>query len=116
MLYYTIRVLLTTGLIVLIGEVSKRSNFLGALLVSLPLTSLFVMVWMYIETRDAQKVVALSNSVLWLVLPSLVLFLLLPVLIKSGWGFWLSLTVSAFATAACYGIMIVVLKQFGIQV
>ena len=115
MLYYAIKVLLTTGLIVLIGEVSKRSNFMGALLVSLPLTSLFVMVWMYIETGDAQKIVTLSNSILWLVLPSLTLFLVLPILIKSGWGFWLSLTVATFATMACFGIMVVILKQFGIQ-
>ena len=116
MLYYTLKILLTTGLIVFIGEISKRSNFMGALLVSLPLTSLFVMVWMYVETGTADKVAALSYSVFWLMLPSLVFFLLLPVLIKLGWGFWLSLLVAAAATVACYGIMLLILRQLGIQV
>jgi len=116
MFYYAIKVLLTAGFIVFIGEVIKRSHFLGALLVSLPLTSLLVMAWLYIESGDAQKVAILSHSVFWLVLPSLALFLLLPLLIKSGVGFWPSLLLAMFATTACYGVMLAVLKQAGIEV
>lgn len=116
MLYYAIKVLLTAGLIVFIGEVIKRSHFMGALLVSLPLTSLIVMAWLYIETGDAQKVATLSYSVFWLILPSLALFLVLPLLIRFGMGFWSSLSLAVLATAACYGVMLVVLKQMGIQV
>ena len=115
MLYYVTKILLTASMIVLISEVVKHSNFLGALLISLPLTSLVVMAWLYIETGDHQRVATLSFSVFWLILPSLVLFLVLPLLIKLGWGFWLSLTLAIFATAACYGIMLAILKKFGIQ-
>ena len=116
MLYYAIKILLTASLIVFISEVVKSSNFFGALLASLPLTSLIVLAWLYIETGDPQRVATLSFSVFWLVLPSLVLFLVLPLLIKFGWGFWLSLTLAVLATAACYGMMLAVLKHFGIQV
>ena len=116
MLYYITKIILTAGLIVFISEVVKHSNFFGALLISLPLASLLVMAWLYIETGDAQRVATLSFSVFWLILPSLVLFLVLPVLIRLGWGFWLSLALSIFATAACYGMMLAVLKHFGIQV
>ena len=116
MLYYAIKVFLTAGLIVFISEVVKRSNFFGALLVSLPMTSLIVLAWLYIETSDPQRVATLSFSVFWLILPSLALFLVLPLLIKFGWGFWLSLAVAVLATAACYGMMLALLKHFGIQV
>ena len=116
MLYYLTKILLTAGLIVFISEVVKRSSFFGALLISLPLTSLVVMAWLYIETGDQQRVAALSFSVFWLILPSLVLFLVLPLLIKLGWGFWLSLALAILATTACYGMMLTMLKHFGIQV
>ena len=114
MLYYATKVLLTAGLIVLISEVVKRSSMFGALLVSVPLTSVAIMIWLYVETGDEQKLAAFSMSVFWLVIPSLVLFLLLPLLIKFGWGFWLSMIVAVLATTACYGMMLSILKHFGV--
>ncbi|HEU0219423.1 MAG TPA: DUF3147 family protein [Gallionella sp.] len=114
MLYYATKVLLTAGLIVLASEVVKRSSMFGALLASVPLTSLAVMIWLYIETGDEQKISAFSLNVFWLVIPSLALFLVLPLMIKFGWGFWLSVTAAVLATAACYGMMLSILKQFGI--
>ncbi len=114
MIYYSIKVLATAGLIVLVGEIIKRDHLIGgALLASLPLTSLLVMVWLYLETGDPLRIAALSTGIFWLILPSLVLFLLLPVLIKAGWGFWLSLLTAVLATTLCYGVMLAILKQFG---
>ncbi len=51
----------------------------------------------------------------WLVLPSLLLFLLLPLLIRYGFGFWSSFAVSVAATAGCYLTMLPVLRKFGVQ-
>ncbi len=117
LLYYSIKVLLTAGLIVLVGEIIKRGNmFGGALLVSLPLTSLLVMVWLYLETGDTLRIAALSTGIFWLILPSLALFLLLPVLIKAGWGFWLSLLAAVLATILCYIVMLAILKQFEVKI
>ncbi|HEU0283110.1 MAG TPA: DUF3147 family protein [Gallionella sp.] len=114
MLYYATKVLLTAVLIVLASEVVKRSNMFGALLASVPLTSLAVMIWLYIETGDEQKISALSLNIFWLVIPSLALFLVLPLMIKFGWGFWLSMTAAVLATIVCYGMMLSILKQFGV--
>jgi len=50
------------------------------------------------DTGDVQKVSNLSSDIFWLVLPSLALFLVLPLLIKMGWGFWLSLAVAMLVT------------------
>jgi len=115
MLYYTIKILLSSLIIVAVSEIAKRSSLLGALLASLPLTSLLAFVWLYLDTGDAQKVASLSSEIFWLVLPSLPLFLLLPWLIKLGWGFWSGLFVAALVATVCYGLMLLVLKQVVVQ-
>jgi hypothetical protein len=115
MLYYTIKILLSSLIIVAVSEIAKRSSMLGALLASLPLTSLLAFVWLYLDTGDVQKVASLSSDIFWLVLPSLALFLVLPLLLKMGWGFWLSLAVAMLVTAACYGVMLLLFKQFTVQ-
>ena len=115
MFYYTIKILLSSLIIVAVSEIAKRSSMLGALLASLPLTSLLAFVWLYLDTGDAQKVASLSSDIFWLVLPSLPLFLLLPWLLRMGWGFWLALGAAALATAACYALTLLVFKQFTLQ-
>jgi len=115
MLYYTIKILLSAFILVAVSEIAKRSSLLGALLASLPLTSLLAFVWLYLDTGDVQKVASLSSDIFWLVLPSLALFLVLPLLIKMGWGFWSSLAVAVLVTAACYGAMLLLFKQFAVQ-
>jgi hypothetical protein len=114
-LQYTVKILLTAVLVVSVSEVAKRSSFWGATLASLPLTSVLAFTWLYIDTGDTQRVGALSQGVLWLVLPSLVLFIALPLLLKAGVGFWLSLVSSCAATALAYVVMVKVLAQFGIR-
>lgn len=115
MIYYTIKVLVTTVLVVAIAEVSKRSSLAGAILASVPLVSVLAMVWLYIDTRDVAKVSALASGIFWLVLPSLVLFVLLPALLKLGWGFYVSLGVSLGATIVSYFAMIALLNYFGLR-
>lgn len=83
-------------------EISKRSSFLAALLISLPLTSIIAFSLLYIKTADTAKVSELSYGIFWLVLPSLGLFLLLPTLLKHGFNFWLSLGMSCAALALFY--------------
>jgi len=84
-LIYTItKVAITTILIVAISEIAKRSSLAAALLASIPLVSVLAMVWLYLDTKDVEKVSNLATSVFWLVLPSLVLFIALPLLLKQG--------------------------------
>jgi hypothetical protein len=81
----------------------------------LPLISLLAFVWLYLETGDIEKVATLSHSIFWLVLPSLVLFIVLPLLLRSGLGFWLSLVAACFATAAAYFGMIKIFGVLGVH-
>lgn len=115
MTYYLVKITITTLLVVVISEVAKRSSLAGAVLASVPLISVLAMVWLYIDTNDAEKVGALASSILWLVLPSLALFVSLPLLLKHGFNFYLSLGVSIGITVVCYFLMVVVLDRYGVK-
>jgi hypothetical protein len=99
---FLVRVVISALLIATAAAAARRSSLVGALLASLPLTSLLAMVWLWLETHDAGKIAALAGDILWLVVPSLLLFVLLPVLLRAGWGFWPSLAASCAATIAAY--------------
>jgi hypothetical protein len=114
MVYYAVKVLLSAVLIVLVTELAKRSTLAGALIASLPLTSVLAFVWLYWDTRDAAKVADLSIDIFWLVIPSLALLVALPLLIRLGWGFWSSLFAAMAVTIVCYGAAVVVLRRFGV--
>lgn len=115
MTYYIAKVAITAVLVVLISEIAKRSSFVGAVLASIPLTSVLAMLWIYIDTGDVTKVTELASSVFWLVLPSLALFVALPVLLIQGVNFYLSLGLSIGVTAMCYWLMVVVLRYFNVE-
>ncbi len=108
-LYYLVKLALSASLIAGISEIAKRSSLFGALIASLPLTSLLAMIWMYIEKTEIQAIADLSRSIFWLVLPSLALFLLLPVLLSKGLHFWPSLLISVGATIVLYIVLLWVL-------
>lgn len=115
MIYYIVKLLITVVLIVLVSELAKRSTLYGALLASVPLVSVLAMIWLYVDTRDSAKVAALSGSIFWLVLPSLALFVVLPVLLKAGVNFYLSMAIGIAATVFCYWLVVTYLPQLGIK-
>lgn len=114
MLYYCIKLLLSALIIVAVSEVAKRQPAWGGLLASLPLVSLLAIVWLYVDTHDTRQVSELSTSIFWLVLPSLLFFLALPLLLRQGLGFTLSLSLAVLVTLAAYALMLLGLKRFGI--
>lgn len=116
MLYFLIKLIITAGAVVLISEISKRSSFVGGIFASIPLTSFLAFIWMYNETKDIEKISALSFSIFWLVIPSLVLFIALPLLLKKGIPFYLSLGIAILVTTVCYYLMLAILAKFGIRI
>ena len=115
MLQYSLKILITVVIVVTVTEISKRSTFWGAALASLPLTSVLAFVWLYLDTGNVQRVGDLSIGILWLIIPSLTLFIALPLLIKSGMGFWLSLVAACAATALAYFAMVKLLGYIGVR-
>ncbi|MDP1638850.1 MAG: DUF3147 family protein [Candidatus Nitrotoga sp.] len=115
MLYYAIKVIISALLIVAVSEIAKRSTGFAALVASLPLTSLLAFVWLHMETSSSDKIAELSSQIFWLVLPSLLLFLLLPLLLRHGLSFWVSLGLSMTATAGCYIAFLPLLRRIGVN-
>lgn len=113
---YALKVIISAVMIVAISEIAKRSSTLGAIIASLPLTSLLAFLWLYGETGDTAKIAELSKGIFWYVLPSLVLFIALPLLLNVGVNFWISLAVSCGLTFAAYLAMTALLARFGITI
>lgn len=115
MLYYVLKFFISALIIVLVSEIAKRSSGFAALVASLPLTSLLAMIWMHFDGAESKQIAELSGQIFWLVLPSLLLFLLLPLLLKQGLGFWLSLGLSVTTTITCYLVLLPLLRRLGVQ-
>lgn len=113
---YALKIVFSTIILIAVAELAKRSFFWAAALASLLLTLLLAFVWLYLDTGDIEKVAALSDGIFWLILPSLVLFIVLPLLLRYGLGFWLSLGIACFATATAYFGMVKILEVLGIRI
>ena len=110
-----IKILVSSGIIVLVSVIAKKNTFSAGLIASIPLVSILSMLWLYFETEDIEKIKNLSNSILWMVIPSLTLFLALPVLINFGFNFYISLIISIILTVICYSLTLFILSHYGIK-
>lgn len=111
MAQYAVKVLVSALVIVAVAEIAKRSTAWAAALASLPLTSLLAFIWLHVDGAGPERIAQLSTDILWMVIPSLVLFVLLPLLLRSGQSFWPSMLVACAATALAYGGVLLVLDR-----
>jgi len=72
-------------------------------------------VGLYLDSDNIDKIATLSHGIFWLFLPSLVLFIVLPLLLRGGLGFWFSLGVACFLTAAAYSGLVKILGILGVR-
>jgi hypothetical protein len=105
---------ITAGLIVLISEVAKRSDKLGALIAALPMVTILAMIWLYVEKQPDEKIANHAWYTFWYVVPTLPMFLIFPALL-SRIGFWPTLAASALITVICFVLFAQVVKRFGVE-
>ena len=115
MLYVLLKAAVSGVIVAAASEVARRWPGWGALIVSLPLVSLLTFIWLWADTRDSGRIAELSQSTFWFFLPSMPLFLVLPLLLRSGLSFWLALAIGCAMTIALYGAMILVGPKLGIR-
>ena len=114
---YIIKVVVSALVIVGATELAKRVGVSwGALLASLPLTSLLVFIWLYIDTGDTNTIALLSWRIFWLVLPSLTLFAVFPLLLKRGFSFAVALGLAIAVMAAAYVVTAAIVRRFGVNI
>jgi len=109
-MYDILKVLLSAIIIVAVSELAKINAVVGGFVKSLPIISLMAIIWLYTQTHDNDKVITLSYSTLWFVIPTLPFFLILPYFLKRGMNFYMSLLIATIIMLVCYGIMLGLLK------
>lgn len=114
MVLFILKAVLSGLLVATISLIAKRWPGWGGLVASLPLVSLLSMLWLYGETRDTEKVAALSIGAFWFFLPSVPMFLIIPALLRSGWSFAATLAVAGGVTIALYAGMSWLAPRLGI--
>lgn len=111
-MYFLLKTLITALVVAAVSELARRYSLLAAALASLPLTSILAFIWIYYDTKDVQKVAELSWSVMWLVIPSLLFFIMFPLFVKAGFKFAPALILSCVVMSAGYGLFIYLKKYF----
>ena len=111
---FFIRAALSGVIIAVIALVSRRYPGVGGLVASLPLISVLGMVWLWRDTGDREAVAAYLSSAFWYFLPTIPMFLFMPMMLRHGISFWLTLTVGIAVTILLYVAMNRALAAFGI--
>ena len=115
MWYFIIKAALSGIIVAIVSEVAKRYPGFGALIASLPLVSVLGMMWLWRDKPDLPNMAAHVEATFWFVLPSLPMFLLIPLLLRNGIGFWTSLAIGCALTITLYLIMTWVGPKFGLR-
>ncbi len=107
---------LVSGIIIaVVSELAKKDNLVASIVHSLPLTSLLVFIWMFIETKDAAKIGAHAYGTFWFVLPTLPMFLFMPWLIRTLGGFWPAFGAGIAGTIGLYFLTMRLLDAAGVK-
>ncbi len=109
------RTLLSAVIIAAVTEIAKRNAALGALAASLPPVSVLSMIWLWRDTGDVVRLASYAQATCWYVIPSLPMFLLIPVLLRIGLSFWISLSIGIVVTAAIYLLTRTIISRFGLS-
>ena len=115
MLYLAIKALISGAIVAAVSEIAKRYPGFGGLVASLPLVSVLGMIWLWRDTHDVKNMAAHVNGTFWFVLPSLPMFLLIPLLLKRGVGFWPALAAGCLLTVTLYLAVISIGPRFGLK-
>jgi hypothetical protein len=114
-LYLAIKAAISGVIVAAVSEIARRYPGWGGLVASLPLTSLLAMLWLWRDSGDVERVAELSASTIWFIVPSIPLFIALPLLLRSGFGFWLSMGLVIAGTLALYALMFWAAPRIGIK-
>jgi len=115
MLYLALKAALSGIIIAIVSEVAKRFPGFGALIASLPLVSLLGILWLWRDKPDVPNMAAHVEATFWFVLPSLPMFLLIPWMLRTGFGFWTSLLAGCALTVLLYLAMTWIGPRFGLK-
>lgn len=107
---------ITAAIVVLVSEVAKRSDKVGALIAALPLVTTIAMVWMFVELNGQEQTDKIGNHAwytFWYVLPTLPMFLVIPWMLKRGIHFGWVMGAYSVGTLVLFIALDFIMKKFG---
>ncbi len=112
---FIVRAVLSGLLVAAIAMVARRSPTLGGLIASLPLVSLLGAIWLWHDSGDRAAVASYIGSTLWYILPSIPMFIVIPIMLRHQFGFWVSMVTGMLLTMALYVVVNRLLAAGGIS-
>ena len=107
------KIIISAIIIFIASEIAKKDTLVGAIIVSLPMISLLSIIWIYVETRDIERIISFSYSVFSMIIPSLSFFLTLPYFLKKNISFSISLMLSIVIMIVLYFGLATLYKKIG---
>jgi hypothetical protein len=110
------KILLTAVIIFSIAQISERSTLMAAVLASIPIVSVLSMMMMFHEGQTALEISGFARDIVWLLIPSLLIFIVMPWLIESrSWDFYPALAAGLACTVTGYFLMVRAMEKFGLS-
>lgn len=113
---FLVRAFLSGFIIALIALVGRKAPAAGALIASLPLISILGMVWLWRDTGNSKLLADHAEATFYFVIPSLPMFLLIPWMLRGGFGFWLSLGSGIVLTVILYFVTAMLAARVGVRI
>ena len=114
MAFAVFKVLVTAILVVIISEIAKRDDRLGGMIAAMPVMTLLVVSWLYLEGATLDKI---SNHMIYTLvylMPTIPMFVVFPLLVHRL-GFMLTVLVCLALTAILVGLTDKVSRQYGFE-
>ena len=110
------KILLTALIIFSIVQISERNTLMAAVLASIPIVSVLSMIMMFHEGQTAVEISAFARDIVWLLIPSRLMFIVMPWLIESrSWDFYPALAAGLACTVTGYFLMVQTMEKFGLS-
>ncbi|BDR63858.1 hypothetical protein [Clostridium tetani] len=113
---FVIKTLVSSIIIAIVSIMIKKSPLIGAITASLPITSMLVLCWLYVDTKDTNQIIHMSKSISLMIAPSFIFFIALILLIKNNVKMHYSMIFASIIMIISYSIYTFVLKSFGINI
>jgi hypothetical protein len=115
MIQFAVRALLSGLIVATVALTARRSPAFGALIASLPLVSLMGMLWLWHDTGDRDRLAAHVEATFWYVLPSLPMFMAIPLALRHGVNAWVAIIGGCLLTILLYLATIGIAARFGVK-
>ena len=112
-MFNVIKIIISALIIFIASEIAKKDTLVGAIIVSLPMISLLSIIWIYVETKDIERIISFSYSIFSMIIPSLSFFLTLPYFLKKNISFSISLMLSIVIMIVLYFGLATLYKKIG---